>query len=569
MELEYAYLLSTFDHKTLYVAGNYVFKSTDRGDSWKKISGDLTRQIDQNSLPMMGKIWPPEAVAKNLSTSKFGNIFALSESPLKQGMLYAGTDDGLIWITEDDGENWTKYDQFPGVPGMTFVNYVTPSMHDENTVYACFDGRKNSSDFTPYLIKSTDKGKTWESIASNLPSGTVYCIIEDHQDPDLLFVGTEWGVWTSIDGGKKWAQIKNGIPTIQVKELTIQERENDLVVATFGRGFYVLDNYSSLRELNKDITEKEAHLFTINDAMLYFPSSNLNYQGEIHFRTPNPDPEARFEYYIKKGYKTLKQKRIEAQKEAEKEGKPIYYPTEAELRAEENEKKPELIFTIYDANGDIMRKIKAPVKEGYNSLAWDLGYLSSRGPKVPPGEYTVAIDKNFNGTFTRLAEPQPFKVFSVPNALGTPNYTQNFNFYKELNTLNAKIYAARSKMIETGKRLENMQTILEKMPVEASVLINKINGLQSKLDTIQNVLFGGYGMKNPVSGRVRFALYASSNAQVDVTGTQQEQYHIAHSMFEKQETALNELFNNQLPALEKELEKQGGILYSIPPTRRW
>lgn len=563
------YLLSTFDHKTLYVGGNYVFKSTDRGDSWKKISGDLTRQIDQNSLPMMGKIWPPEAVAKNLSTSKFGNIFALAESPLKQGMLYAGTDDGLIWITEDDGENWTKYDKFPGVPDMTFVNYVTPSMHDKNTVYACFDGRKNSSDFTPYLIKSTDKGKTWKSIASNLPSGTVYCIIEDHIDPDLLFVGTEWGVWTSIDGGEKWVQIKNGIPTIQVKELTIQKRENDLVVSTFGRGFYVLDNYSSLRELNKDVTEKEAHIFTINDALLYFPSSNLNYQGEVHFRTPNPDPEARFEYYIKTGYKTLKQKRIEAQKQAEKEGKPIYYPTEEELMAEENEKIPELIFTIYDADGDIMRKIKSPVKQGYNSIAWDLGYLSPRGPKAPPGEYTVAIDKNLKGTFTRLVEPQPFKVFSIPNALGTPNYTENFNFFKELNILNAQVNAARSKIKEISNRLDNMQKTLENTPVEANVLINKINGMHSEVDTIQNVLFGGFGMKNPVSGRVRFALYASSNAHVDVTGSQKEQYKIALNMFKDQEKALIDLVKNKLPALENEFVEQGGILYDIPTSGSW
>ena len=143
------YFISPFDTKTLYIGANYVLKSTDMGGTWKKVSGDLTRQIDQNTLPMMGKMWPPEAVAKNMSTSEFGNIFALAESPLKKGMLYAGTDDGLIWLTENDGQNWTKYQNFPGVPDMTFVNYVLPSQHNENIVYACFDGRKNSSDFNP------------------------------------------------------------------------------------------------------------------------------------------------------------------------------------------------------------------------------------------------------------------------------------------------------------------------------------------------------------------------------------------------------------------------------------
>ncbi|MEZ5012557.1 MAG: hypothetical protein R2744_13690, partial [Bacteroidales bacterium] len=206
------YFISPHDSKTLYVAANKVFKSTDRGDSYKEISPDLTRQISMDALPMMGKIWPPEAVAKNLSTSPFGNIFALAESPVARGMIYAGTDDGLIWITENDGGNWTKFSSFPGVPDMTFVNYILPSMHNRDVVYACFDGRKNSSDFTPYLIKSNDKGKTWKSIASNLPSGTVYVIQEDHVNPDILFIGTEWGVWVTLDGGNRWTRLKMVFP---------------------------------------------------------------------------------------------------------------------------------------------------------------------------------------------------------------------------------------------------------------------------------------------------------------------------------------------------------------------
>lgn len=562
------YFLSSFDSKTLYVAGNYVFKSTDMGGTWKKVSDDLTRQIDQNSLPMMGKIWPPEAIAKNLSTSKFGNIFALAESPLKQGMMYAGTDDGLIWITENDGENWTKYDKFPGVPDMTFVNYVLPSQHNENVVYACFDGRKNSSDFTPYLIKSTDKGKTWTSIASNLPSGTVYCIQEDFENPNILFIGTEWGVWTTIDGGKKWVQIKNGIPTIQVKDLTIQKRENDLVVATFGRGYYVLDNYASLRQLNEEVANKEAHLFDIKDALLYFPSSNLNYQGEVHFRTPNPDPSATFEYYVKDGYETLKQKRVKAQKAAEKSGSFIY-PTEAELLAEENEDKPTLIFTIYDGKNNIMRKLTTPLKSGYNSISWDLGYLSSRGAKVVPGDYKVAIDKNVKGNFTRLVEPTPFKVISLPNGLGTPNYASNFNFLKQVTDLNANVTASNGKIDDMNNRLKNMKTMLVNMPVEGNVLVNKIDAIQKEVNGVSKAIVGGFGAKNTVLSRLRFTMYATMSAQVDVTGAQKEQFEIAKKEFETQQVVLNKLFDTKLPALEKEFEAEGGILFNNPPRRRF
>jgi photosystem II stability/assembly factor-like uncharacterized protein len=562
------YLISAFNSKTLYIGGNYVLKSTDMGGTWNKISGDMTRGIDQNTLPMMGKLWPPEAVAKNLSTSKFGNIFALAESPLQQGMLYVGTDDGLIWTTENDGANWTRYDKFPGVPEMTFVNYILPSQHTKGTIYACFDGRKNSSDFTPYLIKSIDNGKTWTSIASNLPSGTVYCIQEDHVDPNILFIGTEWGVWTTIDGGKKWVQIKKGIPTIQVKDLTIQKRENDLVVATFGRGFYVLDNYSSLRKLSKDIESKEAHLFDINEALLYFPASNLNYQGDVHFRTPNPKPTATFEYYIKNSYETLKQKRVKAMKAVEKEGGNFVYPTEEELLAEKEESKPTLVFTIYDADNTIIRKFTQPLSKGYKSTSWDLSYLTSRGPKVPPGTYKVAIDKNIDGVFTRMVEPQSFKIQSLPNALGTPNYAANFNFLKEANLLGAKVNAARNKIQGMNERLENMTKILLNTPVESDVLIPKIKDLQTEIDSVAKVLVGGFGAKNSAASRLSFAIYTSRSAQVDITGAQKEQFKLAKEAYDSEASNLNELFTVKVPALEKEFEDLGGILYNNSSSSR-
>ncbi len=562
------YLISHFDSKTLYIGANLVLKSTDRGDSWTKISDDLTRKIDQNNLPMMGKMWPPEAVAKNMSTSKFGNIFALAESPLKQGLLYAGTDDGLIWRTDDDGANWTKFSQFTGVPDMTFVNYILPSQFDENTVYACFDGRKNSSDFTPYLLKSTDKGKTWSSIASNLPSGTVYCIQEDFINPNILFIGTEWGVWTSIDGGKKWAQIKNGIPPIQVKDLTIQKRENDLVVATFGRGYYVLDNYSALRELSQNRAEQKAYMFAIKDALLYIPASNLNYQGGVHFRRPNPNPAAHFKFYVKDGFKSLKQKRMMAQKKALKNGSKYPYPSEEDLLAEKKEVKPSLVFTIYDTAGNVIRKLKAPYRAGYQSLDWDFAYLSPRGPKVPPGNYTVAVDKKQGTEFNRIIEPQSFKVIALPNALGNPNYEANFDFLKNVNALSAQVNAAQVKLNQMTSQINNMRKILANTAVEASVLVDKLEAMQTQIDQVSNIISGGSGAKNTVLSRLRFALYTTYFAEVNITGTQKEQFDIAKTDFEAQSNLVEDLFNNKLPALEKEFTQTGAVLYNNPIERR-
>ncbi|MEM9719725.1 MAG: glycosyl hydrolase, partial [Bacteroidota bacterium] len=231
----------------LYFAANILFKSDDRGNSWEAVSPDLTRKIDRNKLPVMDRVWGMDAVAKNKSTSIFGNITALSESPLEEGLIYIGTDDGLVQITTDGGENWRKLESFPGVPEMTYVNQVITSNHDRNTAYAVFNNHKNG-DYKPYVLKTSDGGYTWTSLNANLPQrGTTYTIAEDHVDPNLLFVGTEFGLFFSANGGSKWTQLKGGLPTIAVKDLDIQKRENDLVLATFGRGFFVLDDYSPLR----------------------------------------------------------------------------------------------------------------------------------------------------------------------------------------------------------------------------------------------------------------------------------------------------------------------------------
>lgn len=554
------YLISHFDSKTLYVGGNYVFKSTDMGGTWRKVSGDMTRGIDQNSLPMMGKMWPPEAVAKNLSTSKFGNIFALTESPLKQGMLYVGTDDGLIWVTENDGADWTRYESFPGVPDMTFVNYITPSMHDEETVYACFDGRKNSSDFTPYLIKSTDKGKTWTSIASDLPSGTVYCIQEDHVDPDILFIGTEWGVWTTIDGGAHWVQLKRGIPTIQVKELVVQRRENDLAVATFGRGYYILDNYAVLRELKQEIEEKDGHIFDIKDGLMFHQANNLNYQGEVYFRAPNPNPSVRFDYYVKEGYTTLKSKRVKAQKEAEDKGGEYPYPTEEELRAEREEVLPQLVFTVYDMEGNIMKKLTRPLRSGYGSLSWDFSYLDNRGIKVVPGTYQVAIDKEYLGELTRLAEPKSFEVKTLPTALGTPDYDERFAFAVQADKLSGQIAAARTKITEMNKRLEGISRAISGLPVQPDFLKKDMQNLQEEIDAVSKVLMGGQGAHISASGSIGFAGYATARADVNVTGAQKEQFELARKAYDSQIGQLNKLYEEKIPELTEKFKAAGGSI---------
>ncbi|HPI20285.1 MAG TPA: glycosyl hydrolase, partial [Candidatus Kapabacteria bacterium] len=346
-------ILSSHSPTRLYIAANRLFRTDDRGNTWKAISPDLSRQIDRNKLPVMGKIQSIDAVAKNASTSIYGNSVALSESPLNPDLLYVGTDDGLIQITEDGGQNWTAIKSINGLPDTTYVSDLFASQHNENVVYASFNNHKRA-DFKPYLFKSTDKGKSWKSIVGNLPNNhQVWTIVEDFVNPNLLFCGTEFALYFSIDGGEKWTKLSSGFPTIAVRDLEIQKRESDLVVGTFGRGIYILDDYSPLRTLNSDILQKDIFLFPVKDALMFNQddSKAKSDNGETFYRAKNPEYGATFSFYLKDAFKTLKQSRREQESKLKKEGKPISYPTLEQMFNEDNEEASYLILQITNDEG--------------------------------------------------------------------------------------------------------------------------------------------------------------------------------------------------------------------------
>jgi len=219
------FFISTHSPSRLYMAANKVFRSDDRGNSWKVISDDITAQIDRNTWPVMDRYWGVDAVVKDVSTSLFGMAVTLAESPAKENLIYVGTDDGVIQVSENADNNWRKISSFPGVPEHTYVSDICPSLFNENIVFASFDNMKRD-DFKPYLLKSSDKGQTWVSIANNLPEDqSVHTIVQDPVREDLLFVGTEFGVYFTTDGGEIWTKLGSGIPSVAVKDIVIQERE--------------------------------------------------------------------------------------------------------------------------------------------------------------------------------------------------------------------------------------------------------------------------------------------------------------------------------------------------------
>ena len=296
-------LLSPHDHNTLYFAANVLFQSPDRGDSWAVISPDLTRKLDPSLLPLQGKIQPNTVLDLGQSTGKYSNISTLSESPLKRGLLAVGTDDGLVQVTADGGKSWTKIDTFPGVPERTYVTRVVLSRFDERTLYATFSGHQDNN-FAPYVLKSPDLGRTWTSIAGDLPAAafSVRVVTEDLRNPNLLFIGTESGVFASNNGGAHWISLGNNLPTVPVHDIIVHPREHDLVIGTHGRGVWILDDISILEELTPAVLSGGAHLAAIRPATeLHRFARNRTSLGSGTFRAPNPPDGAIVTYYVGPG----------------------------------------------------------------------------------------------------------------------------------------------------------------------------------------------------------------------------------------------------------------------------
>ncbi len=276
-----ALLISKYDNKRLYFGANKLFRTDDMGSTWKVISPDLTRGVPKEMQDLMDRSWSIDDLAKKGSMAQLSSI---AESPLDENLLFTGSVDGLIHYTTDGGKNWNK-SSTPGLPEYATISEIAASHFDKNIAYAACENF-GGGDFKPYVYKTTDGGKSWFLFNGNLPDyGSTFTIAEDHVDKDLLFLGTQFGVYFTVDGGKEWIKFKNGIPTHMVMNLTIQRRENDLVVSTFGRGIYILDDYSPLRYMTKETLKKDAYIFPIKDALMFVESTPFGFHRDFFSRS--------------------------------------------------------------------------------------------------------------------------------------------------------------------------------------------------------------------------------------------------------------------------------------------
>lgn len=575
-------IVSPHKNTRIYFAANILFRSDDRGNSWTAVSLDLTRKIDRNKLPVMDRIWGMDAVAKNKSTSIYGNITALSESPIQEGLIYVGTDDGLIQMTTDGGQNWKKLETFPSVPKHTYVNQIITSNHDKNVAYAVFNNHKNG-DYKPYVLKTSDGGNSWTAITANLPKrGTSYTIAEDHVDANLLFVGTEFGLFFTSDGGKKWVQLKSGLPTIAVKDLDIQKRENDLVLATFGRGFYVLDNYAPLRGISEEVLAKEAHIFPIKDAWMFVQNNPTGgSQGASLFKAPNPPVGAVFTYYLKESLTTIKQKRQKREAAQVKKKEPVYYPTFDDIRAEDDEEAPYLLFTVYDEDDNVVRRLKTSASAGVKRLVWDFRYPSTSpirlggssrfrrrggaGHLVAPGTYYVSMHKSENGVLSELVGKQEFKVKALENTtLPAQDRKALVAFQNDVAKLSRLIGGASQLKSELDNKVKYIDAALRQTPEAPLSLYEDVKALKVKLTSIQRRLQGDRSVSKleietppSVTRRIQWVMYGMYSSTSAPTQSQRDAYQIAKEEFAPIMKELNEIEGNDIKKLENALEAAG------------
>ena len=579
-------VVSPHGGKTLFFASQRVWQSDDRGDSWRTLSGDLTRGIDRLHQPMMGRVWSYDAMWDLVAMAKYGTITALDQSPLDARLLVAGTDDGLIQVTEDGGAHWQKTEHLPGVKDLFFVNDVKADRHDKNTLYAAVDQHK-TGDFAPYLFKSTDRGRTWRSIATGLPPRhIVWRIVQDHVKPGLMFAGTEFGVFFTLDGGGTWTQLKGNLPTIPFRDLAIQRRENDLVAASFGRGFYILDDYTPLREATPEMLAREAVLFAPRTTLRYVERRVLGggekaFQGDAYYTAPNPPFGAVFTYYLKDELKTRKAARREKEKAIEKTGGDTPSPGWDALRAEANEEEPTIICTVRDSGGRVVRRVLGPVKAGFQRVAWDLTYPTvepggsapvndeeggrpPRGRLAPPGTYTVSLAKRVDGVLTELAGPQKFEVVDMrKGTLTSAPVGDVVAYWEQVSNLDRSMRGAIAAIAGANVRVKAIKEALVRSTAGDGKLDDRVRAIERKLTELDLRLSGDterqdtFNEGGPIGIVNRLQAASRSSATYGPTANLRGSLDIAKQDFDALRIELDALLGSDLPALEKDLEAAG------------
>jgi photosystem II stability/assembly factor-like uncharacterized protein len=579
-------LVSSHNPTTLFFGSQRVWRSDNRGDSWTAISTDLTRNEDRMLMPLMDQTWGWDAPWDMYAMSDYNTITSLAESPLEEGLLYAGTDDGLIHVSQNGGKEWRKIEvgNLPGVPKTAFVNDIRADLHDADTVYVALDNHKYG-DFSPYLLVSRNRGKSWQSITDGIPDRhLVWRVVQDHEQARLLFAATEFGVFVSFNGGDSWAKFSAGMPTISIRDLQIQRREDDLVAASFGRGFFVLDDYSALRELAGDTLEQEAVLFPTRDADWYFERGVLGAtrkgsQGDQLYVAGNPPFGAVLTYHLAEGFMTAEKQRQEQEKAALKDNKAVEFPGWDSVIDEQRETAPALKLVIKNSDGQVIRRIEAPTKKGFHRVAWDLRHPYSGSVETPPnwqglppsgfmaipGQYSAELVLIKDGASRVLDGPVSFAVNRLyePALKGAPLEEVNA-FWTELAQVSGQVSAATYALDDAVEDVEILYKMLAASATSPGDLESTLHQLRQELYVLEEALSGNQSKgsigaydEHRITSWLWHAYGGVSDSTYGPTPAHRQSLDNAKTSFAPVRDRLNSIMNEELPAIRRALNERG------------
>lgn len=520
--------ISPHKSSTIYLGGNKLFKSTDRGETWTA-SPDLTTKQDRNKLLLMGILPDKNTLSLHDGIAFYGDITTISESPVKEGVLWVGTDDGNLQLSKDGGSTWLNLiDRVPGIPEFTYVSRVEASHFDEKRAYVTFDGHRND-DFSPYAYVTDDFGQTWKSISSPIPEGsTINVIREHHRNPNLLFIGTERGAYFSIDRGQNWNKINGDIPIVPVDDIAIHPRDNDLILGTHGRSVFVLDDITPLEELNQEVLRSECHLFSVRPAERFQFDDRSGFPGYKIFIAPNPDFGAFITYYLN-----------------------------LELKKDE-----EVIIAILDDEGNAVKTLKGTKKQGFNRINWDLRYESPDigeqrrfGPSAPyviPGEYTIRLTLRGNSmTASASVEIDPRIKVSTADLIAQRDAAL------EINKLYVKGVSITERVQDIMEQTQELKKNIDRVEDLDKELQSDIASLEKTLNDIRRGLAGSGGGRE---ARSVFRMLGSLGRDIigytdAPTALQIKRIKNASDKIDSAVIAINTVITESVPELNKKISE--------------
>ncbi|MCI5054704.1 MAG: glycosyl hydrolase, partial [Flavobacteriales bacterium] len=577
-------LVSPHDPKRIYCASYRLWRSDNRGDQWKPISKDLTKDQNRIELPIMGRKQSYDNPWDFYAMSTFNTITSISESPVQKDLLYIGTDDGSIWCSENGGDEWRQIElsSIPGAPKNAYVNDIKTDQFDPNTVYVVLDNHKNG-DFKPYLFKSTNKGKSWQSISQGIPDRTIlWRIVQDHVSKDLLFLASEFGIYCSVDGGSHWVQLKGNVPTISFRDLVIQKRENDLVCASFGRGFFILDDYSFLRKISAETVEKKAHLIHAEDAHWYIQRQVMGWgekgaQGDGYYVAPNAPYGATFTYYLRESIKTDKKKRQESEK---KEKGDVPFVGWESLDLEFNEEEPKIMFVIKNESGKVVRRLFAKAQKGFHKITWDMRFPASnmiklnpnplgnndwtpKGIMAPPGKYSVSMYQKANGNTIKLSEPLSFELKKLhQGSLKGMEVTESASYWEKMDDFSKNLSLLYADLSLSKKKVKALRKALDLSLTDAGNLDVEIRKLQEELFELDRKIHGNKSKRDAgektdyvLSERTWITLWGSAGSTYGPTEDHLMSFELVKKQFSTYRNELDQILNNKIPNIEEKLIK--------------